>query len=158
MKQTENGIFLEAEEYKEFVESNTNLAEQVKEEVLNGDGPKVSLYEMNRQLIAQMKPYGADEMETAKTLLAEWTTKNVDTYYMFLCHDVRYFTLFDFTRHGAVFGEFIDEFFEVLKDFNQIFDISIDTNGVIAVWANWEDDELPYCFYLFPYGKGVIRV
>ena len=115
MKQVENGIFLEAEEYKEFVESNTNLAEQVKEEILNGDGPKVSLYDMNRQLIAQMKPYGADEMETARTLLAEWTTKNVDIYYMFLCHDVRYFTLFDFTRHGAVFGEFIDEFFEVKK-------------------------------------------
>lgn len=48
MKQTENGIFLEAEEYKEFVENNTNLAEQVEEEVLNGDGPKISLYEMNR--------------------------------------------------------------------------------------------------------------
>lgn len=158
MKHTENGIFLEADEYEEFVEHNTNLAEEIKEEILNGDGPKISLYEMNRQLIANMKPYGSEELEKAREVLMDWITKNIDNYYMLLCHEQRYYTLFDFTRMGVTFYELVDKIFDILEDFCQIFDISVDTNGAIAIWANWDDEVLPDCYYLFPYGKGVVRV
>ena len=112
MKQTKNGIFLEAEEYKEFVENNTNLAEQVEEEILNGDGPKISLYELNRQLIANLNPYNSEQLEEKKQLFREWTVKtNFDNYYMFLCKELSYYTVFDCSRSSASAEQFINEFY-----------------------------------------------
>lgn len=158
MKQTENGVFLEADEYQDFLENNTNLAEEKTKEDVETNTPQISLYEINRQLIANMDPYGPEQLEEAKKALTEWVALTADRHYMFLCHEQRYYTLFDFTRTGALFSELVDKFFEVLEDFCQIFDISVDTNGAIAVWANWDDEDLPDCYYLFPYGKGVVRV
>ena len=66
--------------------------------------------------------------------------------------------MFDCSKSSASVDGFITSFLDLLEDFAQIFDIAEDTNGAIAVWANWDDDELPDCYYLFPYGKGVVIV
>lgn len=162
MKQTENGVFLEPNEYTEFINGGLKFVEDTENSILettSAENPSVSLYELNRQLIANLDPYNSEQLEEKKQLFREWTAEtNFDNYYMFLCKELSYYTVFDCSRSSASAEQFINEFYSILDDFAQIFDIDEDNNGAIAVWANWEDGELPNCFYLFPYGKGVVRV
>ena len=160
MKNTNEGVFLEADEYKEYLESNRLPIEKgtVIEQDENGQ-PRISLYELNRNMIFQLGVMTEEKMVTAKTLLQEWTAKTeFNSYYMFLCREQSYYTVFDCSKSHASASNFISEFFGLLEDFAQIFDISEDNNGAIAVWANWDEGMLPDCYYLFPYSKGVIVV
>lgn len=135
-----------------------NTDNPVRETETAGD-LSVSLYELNRQFIASLKVYDDEKLEEKKQLFREWTAKtNFDNYYMFLCKELSYYTVFDCSHSSARAEQFINEFYSILDDFAQIFDIDEDDNGAIAVWANLEDGEQPNCFYLFPYGKGVVRV
>ena len=159
MKNTNDGVFLEEEEYKEFLENNSNLAVSDNAPMVEGSGPQISLYDLNRNMIFQLGALTKEKVQESKEILRAWLNKQeFDSHYMFLCNHQAYYTVFDCSKSSASVDGFITSFLDLLEDFAQIFDIAEDTNGAIAVWANWDDDELPDCYYLFPYGKGVVIV
>lgn len=119
---------------------------------------EVSLYELNQQLIVQMPEYDEKKWTSAKLLIADWYSKNKDTFYMLLCNECNYYTLFDMTRESAIGADLAYEVQDTVRYIGTVHDISIDTNGMIAVWAKWRDTDNIHCFYLFPYGQGVVHV
>ena len=59
-------------------------------------GVDLSLYEVNKQLIAQMPTLSGTDLEEAKSTLSHYVNglEHSDDYYMLLCYDLRYFTMF----------------------------------------------------------------
>jgi hypothetical protein len=74
---------------------------------------------------------------------------------MLLCKELSYYTVFHSEDNCLIANDFIAELWDVLRGMI-IRDVSVDTNGVIAIWIDW-DDGMPHCFYLFPYDKGVVE-
>ena len=84
-------------------------------------------------------------------------------YFMLLNHELHYYTVFvdnDSTDDST--DMFWKELLEVFEYVGPIRDIHIDDNGALAIWADWYSDEmatdLPHCFYLFNYSKGVVKI
>ena len=119
---------------------------------------EVSLYELNQQLIAQMPEYDDKKWTDAKLIIADWYNNHKNNYYMLLCHERNYYTLFDMTRANAIGADLAYEVQDTIRYVGPVHDISVDTNDMIAVWAEWRDTGNIHCFYLFPYGQGVVHV
>jgi len=119
---------------------------------------EVSLYELNQQLIAQMPEYDDKKWTDAKLIIADWYNNHKDNYYMLLCHECNYYTLFDMTRENAIGADLAYEIQDTIRYVGSVHDISVDTNDMIAVWAKWRDTDNIHCFYLFPYSQGVVHV
>ena len=160
MKKIDNAIFMEQEEYEKFLEGHTDPVGEPgvcgEPGVNNDDTPKVSLYEMNQMFIAQMPAYDTEQMERADDIIYDWIYNgNKANYYMLLCKELSYYTVFHSEDNCLIANDFIAELWDVLRGMT-IRDVSVDTNGVIAIWIDW-DDGMPHCFYLFPYDKGVVE-
>ena len=139
---------------EEIVDTTEVSKEALPEKAFAG----VSLYELNQQLIAQMPEYDEKKWTNAKLIVADWYNKHKDNYYMLLCHECNYYTLFDMTRDSAIGADLAYELQDTIRYVGAVHDISVDTNDMIAVWAKWRDTDNVHCFYLFPYGQGVVHV
>lgn len=166
MKHTNGAIYMEQEEYDNLLK--TFADEQKKkfyEEHPNAQDSdyKVTLYEMNQQLISGFAPLDEQGMKDAVKALRDYRNKNKDTtYFMLLCWDLHYFTLFTCSNNhdGWNFGGTI---MDLVKDFKNVRLVEPDTNGAVAIWADdcnteYPTEGTPHCFYLFPYDEGVINV
>ena len=117
---------------------------------------EMTLYDMNKQVISQKPVMTRFDMNNKRMLFATWLYDNPATYYMLLCHELNYYTLFH--RNGEPVDRFIDWVYLIMEELGDVRDIAIDTNGMIALWANWQKNpEHLGCFYLFPYDRGVIE-
>lgn len=165
----ENGkVFLEADEYQNLAETLSKYnREQFEANNPNPDGSfGISLYELNKQIVCTLPPYGDDEYARAETAIAEWLEQNPDMYYMLLSNEINYYTVFHLKSPEFYVGTpdwhiVAKEVISLIKEFEvPVFAIEVDTNGVISVWAKWFEEEEKYatCFYLFPYGRGVVEV
>lgn len=165
MKRTDTAIFMESEEYQnlkatfeaEQRESFKKYQQEHKDTTIKGP----SLYELNRQLINGLPNMPKSKIRDKVSLLESWFEKNPDKYFMLLCNDLNYFTIFH--QCTTTFGSYTKMAEQILElaitSIGNIKTIEVDNNDVIAIWG-WqkEEDELPHCFYLFPYGRGVIEV
>lgn len=153
MKHTNNAYFMEQDEFDNLQEVFSKEQEH-KDEKIAG----TSLYECNRMLMAQRPDLTVEEIEARVPYLEKWFEDNPDRYFMLLCNELNYYTVFH--QCTTTFGAFTKLAKEVLdlatKYIGNIKAIEVDTNGAIAIWG-WQD-ELPHCFYLFPYGQGVVEV
>ena len=122
---------------------------------------KMSNYELNKCVIGQMKELTPEEVDKKLEIIDNYVQESNNKYFMLLCNELNYYTVFH--QCTTTFGSFTKLAKEVLdlamKYIGNIKVIETDTNGVIAIWG-WqqEKDELPHCFYLFPYGQGVVEV
>lgn len=174
-RDSQGNIYMEQEEYQEYLAQNEPievwqmstpeaLAEEIETETSEAvtdkkdSLAKVSLYELNQQLISQMPQYDEKKWTDAKLIIADWYKNHKDNYYMFLCHECSYYTLFDMTRENAIGADLAYEVQDTIRYIGPVHDVSIDTNDAIAVWAEWYDTGNIHCFYLFPYGQGVVHV
>lgn len=165
MKKQNGAIFMEHSEYKNqkavFEKEQREAFEKYKAEHKDDKIAEMSLYDCNRSVVATMGDMTSDEIFSKQAKIEEWFEANSDKYYMFLCNELHYFTVFH--QYHTTFGtysEMTKRFMNLLiKDICNIKAIDIDTNGALAVWG-WqkEENELPHCFYLFPYSQGVIEV
>ena len=170
MRENDNAIFMEPEEYQAYLAQEEPIkvlqvdkAEDNEIPVKDNDNSEVelaqlTLYELNQQLIANLPIYDEEKWQEAEKILVAWLNEHQDDYYMLLCKELSYYTLFDVSREDLEITDFIKELFDILVDLGTVKDISIDTNDMIAIWLNWHGEEIPRCFYLFPYGAGVVHV
>lgn len=146
-------IFMEQDEYDALLKERKQKSEKA--------AAGTSLYECNRMLMAQRPDLTIEDIEAKVPYLEKWFEDNPDKYFMLLCNELNYYTVFH--QCTMTFGSFTKLAKEVLdlaiKYIGNIKAIEIDTNGAIAIWG-WQRDEeeLPHCFYLFPYGQGVVEV
>ena len=119
---------------------------------LKGSEVQMNLYDLNKQIMAQMEPYDIEKWEQAEIDIDNWEKEIQAKYYMLLCKENSYYTVFvddGYEFHGL--GAAVRECLEFVGD---VVGIEITTGKVIEIWIREMEDS--YCMYLFPYDEGVV--
>ena len=118
-------------------------------------GVDLSLYEVNKQLIAQMPTLSGTDLEEAKSTLSHYVNglEHSDDYYMLLCYDLRYFTMF--ARDQKYEENIVDAIMDCLSYVGEVKSVEMSEDGqAVEIWVT-QDDEA-YVMYFFDYGRGVV--
>lgn len=146
--------------YIEDEQKDLMLVNGVWEEVpTTADGTghvQMSLYDINRQIIAQLPAFEEIQWEGAKKVLADWRAEIDNTYFLLYGKEISYFTLFK----KSVLDEDAKDLFTELKDCLdaigsvKAFDV-VEDKSAIEIWVEYGDTMT--CMYLFDYDNGVVR-
>lgn len=117
----------------------------------------MDIYNLNKQIISQLPTLSNDALIEKKILVRDFILKTNNKYYMLLCRDINYYTLFaldvyknsDELLENIMFDECITQ---CLGDIKSI-EIAED-GGAIEIWYTTHDDS--YVMYFFPYDAGVV--
>lgn len=174
MKIRDNVILMEQDEYDNYLKGHADsigepgvdyatsgyIANAEEESQDIGElttASSIDLYTMNQNIINQLPVYTDEDMDKAEDTIHDWIYNgHRANYYMLLCKELSYYTLFHSVDNCLIEEDFIRELWDVCSYLGPIHDISVDDNDAIAIWAEWEDTGV-HCFYLFPYDKGVVE-
>lgn len=128
-----------------------------KEKKTQGDLTAGTLYEMNQQLMQNMKPLTHLEIASLQSKIEDWFNMIIDTYAMLLCHERRDYTIFHLYETENVNPPAVaaKEFFNCLNDRGEILAIDEADGNAWEIWLRI--DNIPYCYYLFRYDDAVIE-
>ena len=118
---------------------------------MENSGFEMGLYEMNKQIIAQLPTITdlAEKEEVINKLHQNWG----NYYYMLYGKENSYFTLFEM---GAA-NQFGLTVIDCLKSIGPIKAIDLtELEDAVEIWVVSNDE--PTCLYLFPYDNGVVKV
>lgn len=111
--------------------------------------PKMSLYDINKQLDAQQAPLTTEELAAKADMINEWSNEYLDTYFMLYCKDTSYFTVFHKNSQvTTLLGSLV---IECLNNIGLTTEIDVADNA-IEIWCD------NHVMYLFPYDGGVEEV
>ena len=116
----------------------------------------MTIYEINKQLMAKEQPLDDEKLLEKKELIAKYAKDH--GYYMLLCNDLRYYTIFDKHCECQIDNkpEIANEVIECLRELGEIYAIEPDEeNGTIEIWIRQEEEM--YAVYFFDYTGGVIQ-
>lgn len=175
MIENDNAIFMEQEEYEEYLkQKKAELDSQLQQVRL--DNPKkiadVSMYELNQNIVAQMKNLTSTEIKKRMKLIRSWLYHDSDIYYALICWDFHYITLFHCPNDN--YDEQIQQMQEILTSLGTIKAIdphhmghamdmhhiedNIEDVDAFEIWIQLADEDVPKMFMLFPYGGGVVEI
>jgi hypothetical protein len=119
-----------------------------------GSNFSMSAYDMNKQIIGQLQIMDNDTINEKKKLIREFVDKEHNQFYMLLCRDINYYTLFAIDVKLA--DELIDDLvIECANDIGSIKAIDpTEDKRAIEIWVT--NQEETYVMYFFPYDSGVI--
>ncbi len=156
-----NAPVMEEAEYIDY------LRNQLKDtETENTPVAQLNLYQMNKDLVKDLKKMNNMDVNRALEKVKEWyiqsqKNNNLECYhYAFLNHEQHYFTLFERPKENLYANEpdrFIKELKDVLTNYygdNDIRAIDVVNEDAVEIWAMWNKE--PTVAYLFPYEKGVV--
>ena len=124
------------------------------------DGLKLNMYDINKQVVAQLPCLTIEELEKkAKALITEYQNEQIASYYMMLCNDLKYYTLFHIDEFdgGSQLSFLPNEVLSCLISFtDDIKEIDFtEDRSAIEIW--FSKNEETYVMYLFNYDAGVIE-
>ena len=127
---------------------------------------ELSLYELNQQLIEQLGPADAEGNEIRvpelKMHFTDYVNATNNIYYMFLCKEQSYYTLFKFpeVKDEEVFNRCWKEFSDIINSVGKFYNYHVDLvdKQGIEVWVAPEGQEKPSCYLFFAYDAGVVEV
>lgn len=115
----------------------------------------MTLYEINKQIIAQMPALTSEQIAEKKQLLKNYQLHNVNWYFMLLCKEISYYTLFVIDEINSN-EKFEDVVIECIQNVGEIISIEEEKEAKsIEIWVKPEEGE-PLVMYLFGYDRGVI--
>lgn len=123
---------------------------------IEGNGPEISLYDLNQGAIAQMTPWTAEQINNYIGTFNEYANNHIgENHFMLLSNQLKYYTVFAY-RDGTS-SHFGDSVAEILNGLI-VYDISYqEDQDSYEIWAKLTDeDAAPEVFYLFPYERGVV--
>ena len=125
---------------------------------IENEGLNMSLYEMNKQIVSQMPKLNEEGLKEAKQIIRDYVYGEVhqDDYYMLLCHELRYFTVFindmDCNKEDVIENVIID----CLNSVGEIKSIEpTEDKEAIEIWIT-EPEGDTYVMYFFDYGRGIV--
>lgn len=132
-------------------------------EVKNGKWQKcgdtkvsMSLYDINKQAVASLPPIDEEMIKEKEKLIADFLSEVHDDYYMLLCRDLNYYTMFAIQPLDKVLPDAEKEIIACIKDLGTPLSIERDPEAkLIEIWFKCIDGT--FVAYLFPYGKGVVK-
>lgn len=114
-----------------------------------------SLYELNKQVMAQLPPQDSDTMNHNWNVIGDWFGKNKNRWFMLMCKERSDFTLLHITDNRFTKG--LQELKEVLEERGQILAIQYQHGeDAFEIWVK-NDDEV-YMFMLFEASWMVVEV
>lgn len=116
---------------------------------------KLTNYEINRQIIDQMPDLTDEEIAATDKKLYIYLNKQMNKYYMLLCKDISYYTVFclDETAPNRIF----DELITCCEGLGKIKGIELtDQDDALEIWIKIRD-KAPVVMYFFSYDAGVIE-
>lgn len=122
---------------------------------LSGEPLKLNNYEMNKQIVAQLTPMDDIKIQQKTQMLNTFFNDTRNTFYMLLCKEYNYYTLFVKEKNGTNknFGKIV---VEILQEFNgEIYAID-KVDSAVEIWIKPQNETEPYVFYLFGYDRGVV--
>ena len=122
---------------------------------INVEGSNISmgLYDMNKQIIAQLPTLTTNDLLEKLPLVEELHNKYNNEYYMLYGKEISYFTLFKLKEIESFPHEAID----CLQNIGPIKAIDLtEDKDAIEAWVMADDEAT--CLYLFPYDMGVVVV
>ena len=115
----------------------------------------MNLYDINKQVVSKLPGLDDETLETKKALFVEYDIAHEEKYYMLLCNELKYYTVFSFASNGGT-AVFSDEVIGCIKDFSdEVKSIELNELDAIEIW--FVKDEETYVMYFFPYTQGVIE-
>ena len=116
---------------------------------------EMSLYDMNKQIMFQMPELNEEKIVAAKNLIKEYDITFESKYYMLLCNEYKYYTIFNCEKQYKETLE--DVVFECLNNVGQVVSVDkTEDNAAIEIWVKLEKEAK--VFYLFDYDKGVVEL
>lgn len=118
----------------------------------------ISLYDINKSTMFQMKPINLKKRLEAVEIIKEFCGgATSDNYFMLLCRDLNYYTIFPVRNNDANSQAVGSAVLSCAEDMGQIVNVerNTDTNS-IEIWIKTNDDA--YCMFFFDYTKGVIPI
>lgn len=152
LQQHENGEVAYVQDIEKYYSWNGETWVQIDPGATNFG---MSLYEMNKQIIAQTPTLSGAELEAARLTLSHYVNglDHSDEYYMLLCYDLRYFTMF--ARDQKYEENIVDAIMDCLSYVGEVKSVEMSEDGqAVEIWVT-QDDEA-YVMYFFDYGRGVV--
>lgn len=116
----------------------------------------MTIYDFNKQIIAQMGILEGVPREEAHLRITDMAAVSQNTYFMLLCRDINYYTLFKLDKDNSGLCNIASEVFECVEEIGAIKSVEGVEGGAIEIWVHPVYDE-PLAMYLFPYDAGVIE-
>ena len=125
----------------------------------NYKSPKVkssiTLYDLNKQAVTQQPPL--ENFESSLEILNNYLTYTKNIYYMLLCKDKSYYTVF-VRKNNPDLLAFDKEFIDCIQNFGTIKSINMsEDEAAIEIWVTLPEENDSYVMYLFGYDQGVIE-
>lgn len=114
----------------------------------------MNMYDINKQIISQLPVMSDEAIAEALVELRRFVDETKNKFYMLLCRDINYYTLFmrDLKLADETIEDVLLECAHTLGDIKAIER----TDGAIEIWIENEFFENgPYAMYFFPYDGGV---
>ena len=154
IKNHKNGELAYIEDTKEIYAWSDEHNDWLKIET-NSQGIDLNLYELNKSIINQLTPMTKEEIFSKEDMLNDYRYFSENTYYMLLCKDFNYYTIFSYSVMPS-FETFGKAIITIISELGEIYSIEQLQNGAIEIWIKPAEEESPYAFYLFPYDAGVV--
>lgn len=116
------------------------------------NGIEINLYELNKQIIAQLPPFDEQRLQDAKDTFNNWKKRN--GIYLLYGKEIGYFTLF-MPKEEDEYDSFETVLFECLGDVSkELYSFDVVNENTIEIWLKYND--APTVLYLFDYAEGIV--
>lgn len=117
----------------------------------------MSLYDLNKQAIAQLPCLNEEGMISAKKTINDYGNTINNNFYMLLCREANYYTLFNINRENSELENFGELVLECATDLGALKSVELTEDGnAIEIWVHCANRE-PDVMYLFGYDAGVVE-
>lgn len=124
----------------------------------NEDLFKISLYQMNQMILGELPELTKEEKEKATKLICNYIydPNHTDEYYMLLCHDLKYFTVFAQDTNCDSKETIEKAIFDCLDCVGVVKSIELTKDATaIEIWVTTPEGDT-YVMYFFDYGRGIV--
>lgn len=128
-------------------------------QIMDGDiNFGMTAYDLNKQIISQLPILDEGALDIARSKITQFFEETKNTYYMMLCRDLNYYTLFNTTK-DITLPYAMNEVIDCADYLGDIKSIELeDGKGAVEIWITQrENNKDTYVMYLFPYDAGVIK-
>lgn len=116
---------------------------------------KMTAYDINKQIIKQMKPMKRKDIEKKYGLIEDFRRETNNNYYLLYGKEISYFTLF--VKDSLTKASISIEIMECLYNIGDIFSIDLtETKDAIEIWVRPTNLDEVTCLYFFPYDTGIV--
>ena len=117
----------------------------------------MSLYEINQNLMSQMPDYTPEQIKELENKVDSWVNEKYlsNKYFMLLCNDIHYYTLFHLNPEKSDFRTVGEGLTYLLYEAGYTISAEEECDDHFEIWG--KKDKKAFAFMLFPYDQGVIN-